>query len=26
MVGDGGLAVQRFGDLTALVGDIFGAG
>ncbi|MGA1613362.1 MAG: DNA repair protein RadA [Lutimaribacter sp.] len=25
MVGDGGLAVQRFGDLTALVGDIFGA-
>jgi len=25
-VGDGGLAVQRFGDLTALVGDIFGAG
>ena len=26
MVGDGGLAVQRFVDLTALVGDIFGAG
>jgi len=26
MVGDGGLAVQRFGDLTAIVGDIFGAG
>lgn len=26
MVGDSGLAVQRFGDLTALVGDIFGAG
>ena len=26
VAGDGGLAVQRFGDLTALVGDIFGAG
>ncbi len=26
VAGDGGLTVQRFGDLTALVGDIFGAG